>query len=311
MNPELKVAVLMGGIGSEREVSLQSGANIASALREGKTDVVACDITPNGLGILDDKSIDVFFLALHGEFGEDGRIQNILEQKNLVYTGSDSRASRLAFDKTASKSAFRNAGVNVAGDVTVTAETDLADLAEKLTKVGEKFVVKPIRQGSSVGVTIVEGPQKAAQTARQCFRQYGDCMIERFIEGREITVGILNGRALPIIEIRSRTPFYDYHAKYLDDATEYLFDTVDDADVVAGVQAVAVECFKTLGCRHLGRVDMMLTDDNVEYVLEINTLPGFTSHSLLPMAAARAGLSADRLCMEIIQAALEDFRKAE
>jgi D-alanine-D-alanine ligase len=309
LNPELKVAVLMGGIGSERQVSLQSGANITSALREGKTDVIACDITPDDLGILDDKSIDVFFLGLHGEFGEDGGIQDILEQKNLAYTGSDSRASRLAFDKIASKIAFRNAGVNVAGDVTVTAETDLADLAERLTKVGETFVVKPIRQGSSVGVTIVEGPQKAAQTARQCFGQYGDCMVERFIEGREITVGIVNGRALPIIEIRSRTPFYDYHAKYLDDATEYLFGTVDDADVVARVQAAAVVCFDSLGCRHLGRVDMMLTDDNVEYVLEINTLPGFTSHSLLPMAAARTGLNANRLCLEIIQAALEDFRK--
>jgi D-alanine-D-alanine ligase len=309
LNPELKVAVLMGGIGSEREVSLQSGANIASALREGKTDVIACDITPDDLGILDDKSIDVFFLGLHGEFGEDGGIQEILEQKNLAYTGSDSRASRLAFDKIASKVAFRNAGVNVACDLAVTAETDLADLAERLTKVGETFVVKPIRQGSSVGVTIVEGPQKAAQTARECFGQYGDCMVERFIEGREITVGIVNGRALPIIEIRSRTPFYDYHAKYLDDETEYLFGTIEDAEVVAAVQAVAIDCFKSLGCRHLGRVDMMLTDDNVEYVLEINTLPGFTSHSLLPMAAARAGLNANQLCMEIIQAALEDFRK--
>jgi len=309
LTPELKVAVLMGGIGSEREVSLQSGANIASALRQTKTDVIACDITPDELGILDDESVDLFFLALHGEFGEDGRLQEILERRNLAYTGSDSRASRLAFDKVAAKNAFRRAGVNVPADIAVTGPVEPAELAERLAKVGEKFVVKPIRQGSSVGVTIVEGPLRAAETARRCFRRYGECMVERFIEGREITVGILNGRALPIIEIRSQTPFYDYQAKYLDDATEYLFDTVDDADVVARIQTTAVTCFKALGCRHLGRVDMMLTDDSVEHVLEINTLPGFTGHSLLPMAAARTGLSTGQLCMEIVQSALKDFRK--
>ena len=131
-------------------------------------------------------------------------------------------------------------------------------------------------------------------------------MIEAFVPGREMTVGILDGKALPISEIRSKTAFYDYQAKYLDDATEYLFDTVASDETARLLQQTAVTCFKVLGCRHLGRVDMILTDDDVPYVLEINTLPGFTSHSLLPMAAARAGMSADALCAEIVRSAWRD-----
>lgn len=298
----------MGGIGSERQVSLLSGVNIARALAEAGFDVVTSDITPDSLGILDDERIDLFFLALHGQFGEDGRLQQILESRGLAYTGSDARASRLAFDKAASKAAFRDAGIIVAPDVTVTAEADLTDLPARLTKFGDKFVVKPIREGSSVGVVIVEGPDNARDAARRCLQDFGDCMIEAFVPGRELTVGIVDGRALPIIEIKSKMAFYDYQAKYLDDATEYLFDTVGNAETAGRVQETAVACFEALGCRHLGRVDMILADDDVAYVLEINTLPGFTSHSLLPMAAARAGLPADALCGEIARSALRDIR---
>ena len=309
VNPQLKVAVLMGGIGSEREVSLLSGANIAGALGAGGVGVVESDITPDDLSILDDESVDVFFPALHGEFGEDGRLQEIFEQRGLVYVGSDSRASRLAFDKIAAKSAFRGVGVRIAQDVCITTVEDMDGLCERLTKVGERFVVKPINEGSSVGVEIVSGCAEAAEAAGKCFAEFGECMIEEFIPGREITVGILNGRPLPIIEIRSKMEFYDYHAKYVDDATEYLFDTVLDEETVSRAQGAAVKCFKVLGCRHLGRVDMILDANDNEYVLEINTLPGFTSHSLLPMAAAKSGLSASELCIEIVEAALKSFGK--
>jgi D-alanine-D-alanine ligase len=302
----LKVAVLMGGIGSERQVSLLSGANIARALTKAGFDVVTSDVTPDNLQILDDETIDVYFLALHGEFGEDGGLQQILEDRNLIYTGSDARSSRLAFDKAASKSAFRAAGITVAPGVILNAEKDFDGLPQQLANFGDKFVVKPIRQGSSVGVEIVQGPDNACDAARRCLHDYHDCMIEAFVPGREMTVGILDGKALPIIEIRSKTAFYDYQAKYLDDATEYLFDTVASDETARLLQQTAVTCFKVLGCRHLGRVDMILTDDDVPYVLEINTLPGFTSHSLLPMAAARAGMSADALCAEIVRSAWRD-----
>lgn len=298
----------MGGVGSEREISLQSGGNVAAALRGAGFDVVEFDIAPDRLGILDDASVDVFYPVLHGEFGEDGQLQEILEGMGLVYVGSDSRSSRLAFDKIASKEAFRAGGVRVARDVCITSGGDLEGLCDKLAKVGERFVVKPIREGSSVGVEIVSGHAEAAAAGAKCFEKYGECMIEEFIAGREITVGILNGRALPVIEIRSKMQFYDYHAKYVDDATEYLFDTIVDSEVVAMVQATAVKCFEVLGCRHLGRVDMIIDDDG-EYVLEINTLPGFTSHSLLPMAGAKAGYPASELCREIVEAALESSRE--
>lgn len=299
----------MGGIGSERQVSLQSGANIARALRQAGLNIVESDITPQNLNILDDETIDLFFPALHGQFGEDGQLQSIMEHRGLVYVGSDSRASRLAFDKIASKDAFRAAGVRVADDISITSPHDLEGLVERLAKVGDKFVVKPIKQGSSVGVEILEGPDSVARAAENCLRQYGDCMVEKFVAGREITIGIVNRQTLPIIEIRSKVQFYDYNAKYLDDATEYLFDTIGDEGIVARLQQTAMKCFDAVGCRHLGRVDMILDSDDREFVLEINTLPGFTSHSLLPMAAAKTGLSAGQLCVQIVDAALNDAAK--
>ncbi len=304
-----KIAVLSGGIGPERDISLQSGANITSAIKQAGFEVVVSDIGPDNLGILDDKTIDVFFLALHGQFGEDGQLQQILEDRSLVFTGSDASSSRLAFDKIAGKCAFRQAGIAVAPDVLVDGTTDVETLSVRLAAMGDKFVVKPIRQGSSVGVKIIEGAGISAGTiaaaaAIECFEQFGNCMVEQFIAGREITVGILIGRALPIIEIRSKAGFYDYHAKYIDEATEYLFETIEDEQLVERISRDAEKCFKVLGCRDLGRVDMMLADDGSAYVLEINTLPGFTSHSLLPMAAAQAGIDCPRLCGSIITAAL-------
>lgn len=308
-NQKLKVAVLMGGVGAERDISLQSGANMAAAIREAGFETVEYDITRDDMPILDDRTIDVFFLALHGEFGEDGQLQEILEKKNLCYTGSDSRASRLAFDKIAGKEIFEQAGVTVPRHICLSAQTSAEGLVGRLGKIGEKLVVKPIKQGSSVGVAIVAGCEEAAAAAVKIFDEFGDCMIEQFIEGREITVGILNGTALPIIEIRSKQEFYDYHAKYIDDATEFLFDTVTDEKTVIKINRSAITCFDSLGCRHFGRVDMILSDSGEPYVLEINTLPGLTTHSLLPKAAAKAGLSNSQLCTKIIEAALETFKR--
>ncbi|MBN1816780.1 MAG: D-alanine--D-alanine ligase [Sedimentisphaerales bacterium] len=302
----LRIAVLAGGIGSEREVSLMSGANIAAALRTAGFNVVESDIRPDDLHILDDPKIDIFFLALHGEFGEDGQLQQILERRNLAFTGSGSEASRRAFDKVAAKKVFRGCGAAVAEDIYLDQFEETSLLAARLKELGHKFVVKPPCQGSSVGVEIVAGPTEAASAANRCVERFGDCMIERFIAGREITVGILDGKALPIIEIVSKSAFYDYHAKYVDDATEYRFDTITNPILVKTIQKTSEQCFAALGCRHLGRVDLILSEDGTAYVLEINTLPGFTSHSLLPMAAKKAGLDGPALCAKIVMAALRD-----
>jgi D-alanine-D-alanine ligase len=302
-NSKIKVAVLAGGIGAEREISLQSGRCVSEALEKAGLDVVTADIQPDNLDILEDSSIDVFFPALHGKFGEDGQLQQILEDKSLPYTGSDPTASKLAFDKIASKKLFVEAGVSIPAAVDFNPETDIRQLEEQLQHFADKYVVKPIRQGSSVGISIVSAPHEAIAAARETFSEFGDCMIEEFVPGREVTVSILCGQALPIIEIRTQTSFYDYHAKYVDEQTEFLFDTITDPVVVTNISQAAFDCFDSLGCRHFARVDFILSDQAIPYALEVNTIPGFTTHSLLPKAAAKAGFSMSDLCAKIVEAA--------
>lgn len=305
----IRVAVLRGGVGRERPVSLESGRCVTEAMQEAGLGVVPSDITPDDMTILDRKDIDVFFLALHGEFGEDGQLQQIFEDRGLVYTGSGPEASRLAFDKMASKRLFAGAGVDVPAVVEFTRDMQPAELEKRLQPLGEKFVVKPIRQGSSVGVHVVDSRSEAVATAQQVLDEFGDCMVESFVRGRELTVGVLGHQALPIIEIRSKTGFYDYTAKYVDDRTQYLFDTIEDRAVQARVQQAALACFDALGCRDFARIDFILTEDGTPYALEANTIPGFTTHSLLPKAAGRIGLSMSALCVQIVRTTLAQRKR--
>lgn len=302
---KLKVAVLMGGVGEEREISIQSGSCVAQALREAGVDVISADISPDNLDVLEDGSIDVFFIALHGRFGEDGQLQQILEDRSLVYTGSGPKGSRLAFDKLASKRAFAEAGVAMPAAIEFDSSGDMQRLEKQLEQFAEAYVIKPLRQGSTIGISIVGEPGEAVAAAQRCQEEFGDCMIEQYISGREVTVGVLKNRALPVIEIKARGGFYDYDAKYVDEETEFLFDTVEPALAVK-VQTDALRCFAGLGLRHFARIDFRLGEDNKPYVLEANTIPGLTSHSLVPKAAANAGISMSQLCAEIIEAALED-----
>ena len=304
----LKIAVLRGGIGAEREVSLLTGANLADAIARAGLNVVQADITPDNMSILDDSTIDVFVLGLHGRFGEDGTLQQILEDRGLAFTGSGSKASRLAFDKHQSTAIWQQAGIRVPWHIRVDHSHTADSLTAELADVGEKFVIKPITQGSSVGVQVITGPKLAVAAGMDCLTTYGDCMIEQFIPGTEVTVGIVLDKTLPIIEVRSKADFYDYNAKYISDATEYLFDTITDPALIDTLNEIALNCYTTLGCRHISRVDMIITEDNTPYVLEINTLPGFTSHSLIPMAAVKSGLDVPVLCSQIIEAALTDAK---
>lgn len=303
MNGKLKIAVLTGGIGSERDISIQSGQCVSQALTSGGFDVVTADIQPDNLDILEDNSIDVFFPALHGEFGEDGRLQQILQDKSLVYTGSGPIASKLAFDKMTSKKLFAEAGVTTPAAIEFNADSDIRQLEIQLKLLADEYVVKPIREGSSVGVRIVTDMQEVISAAEQTLKEFGDCMIEQFIPGKEITVGILEEQTLPIIEIRSKTGFYDYQAKYIDEQTEYLFDTITQPALITQIEQEAMDCFCALGCRQFARVDFILSDEAIAYALEVNTIPGFTTHSLLPKAAAKAGLTMSDLCSKIVEAA--------
>ena len=302
MNGKLKIAVLTGGIGSERDISLQSGHCVSQALIAGGFDVVTADIQPDNLDILDDNSIDVFFPAMHGEFGEGGRLQQILQDKSLVYTGSGPTESKLAFDKIASKKLFAEAGVATPAAIEFNAGSDIRQLEIQLKSLADEYVVKPIREGSSVGVRIVTDVQEVISAAEQTLKEFGDCMIEQFVQGKEITVGILEEQTLPIIEIRSKTSFYDYQAKYIDEQTEYLFDTISQPALITQIEQDAMDCFCALGCRHFARVDFILSEEAIAYALEINTIPGFTTHSLLPKAAEKAGLTMSELCSKIITA---------
>ena len=307
----IKVAVLAGGISNERDISLQSGKTIADALVQAGLEVISSDIAPDKLDILDDRSIDVFFLALHGKFGEDGELQEILEQRDLCFAGSGSAASKIAINKIACKEAVQITGIALPLHISVQDAGNTRHLIELIRQLGTKVVVKPISDGSSFGVRIIDDAKAAAEAGIETSKKFGDCMIEQYIRGREITIGILNGKPLPIIEIKSKHNFYDFDAKYLDDNTEYLFDTIKDKKLIENINALAVQCFNAVGCSHWSRVDMILSEDNVPYFLEINTLPGFTSHSLVPMAANKAGLTNAQLCLEIVNAAIETFKKGD
>jgi D-alanine-D-alanine ligase len=303
---KLKVAVLAGGSSREREVSIQSGKCVADALKKAGVSVVVSDIKPDSLEILSDKSIDVFFIALHGTFGEDGSLQEILESKGLIFTGSSSKTSKLAFDKWQSKDLFLSAGVPTPEAFLFEPDAKNTDLESRIGRLGPKYVIKPLREGSTIGITIADNPPQAVADAKKCAAEFGDCFIEKFITGREFTVSVLGNIALPILEIRPRAGIYDYHAKYIDDGTQYLFDTIDNPAVAAKMQKYAVDCFNVLGCRGAARVDFIIGDEDIPFALEINTIPGMTKHSLLPKAAAKAGISMSRLYLKMIEMAIAD-----
>ncbi len=304
----LNVAVLMGGVSEERQISLQSGGCVCRALRDAGIEPVESDVGPDDLSILDRSDIDVFFVALHGTFGEDGQLQQILEEKSLVFTGSGSQGSRLAFNKIEAKKRFTEAGVETPKSIVLDPQGDVQNLTRQIEGLGERFVVKPLRQGSTIGISIEDDAETALAAGCRCFEKFGDCMIEQYIRGKELTVGILGGKALPVIEIRARDGFYDYRAKYLDDNTEFLFDTIEPSLAVK-IQEDALLCFDALGLRHFARIDFMLSDDGEAFVLEANTIPGMTSHSLVPKAAERMGLSMSDLCVRIIDEALDGSDK--
>jgi len=301
----LDITVLMGGPSSERQVSLMSGSMIADALQSRGHRVTRADIMPDDVSALDRPGIDLVWIALHGWFGESGEVQQLCEQRKLPYTGSGPQASRLAMDKVAAKDHFRRAGLSVPPDVVVSADDPPGETAGALERVGIPAVIKPLDGGSSVGVTIARSERQRDRALGQMLEQYGRAMVERFVVGREVTVGILGDEALPLLQIIPAGEFYDYHAKYDDDAgTRYVFDHGLADDVVEAARKAALVAHEALGCRDMSRVDMIIEPDGTPQVFEINTIPGFTSHSLLPMAARRAGIEFDELVERIALMAL-------
>ena len=299
----LVIGVLMGGASRERPVSLASGRAVARALKRLGHEVRPLDVRPGDVsaGLLD--GLDVAFLALHGRWGEDGGIQGELDALGACYTGSGPEASRLAMDKVVAKDRFSAAGIPTPA-FRVAAPGDVDMLAEAMDKLGPILFVKPVADGSSIGVSRTQSMAALRRGAEKVWKGGDPALVERCIVGREFTVGILGERALPLVEIRTPGGWYNYHAKYRSDRTQYILDHGLALKVEDRMVEVAIGAHGALGCRDLSRVDVMLPDEGEPQVLEVNTIPGFTGHSLLPKAAARAGLSFGHLCERIAALAM-------
>jgi len=297
----LRIPVLAGGPSAEREVSLLSGAAVAAALRQRGHNVLISDIGPDNLAALEHPA-DVIFPALHGTFGEDGTLQAIMEARGLTYVGSQARASALAMDKDRTKHALRGLGVNLPAHVIVTA----AELAGGVPSIALPVVVKPVDQGSSVATFIVRNKGDLPGALQAVVERYGRAMIEQFIAGDELTVGLLDHEPLPPLCIRPKRLFYDYEAKYHAEDTEYLFEAGFSVGLLSEARMQSLRVFRHLGCRHLGRVDWIVDADGRLWFLEVNTIPGFTSHSLVPKAAAHVGICFDELVERLVLLALEE-----
>lgn len=301
---KLAVTVLCGGPSGEREVSLNSGRAVAAALRASGHDVVEADIGPDDLSALDRADLDAVFVALHGRFGEDGQVQQILEDRNIAYTGSGPEACRVAMNKQAAKDVFIAHGLPTpAGRVVSSMNgSTVSDLIEQL---GLPLVTKPVGGGSSIMVNIAKTGAELEAGLRVILEHGEAALVEEFIDGREVTIGILEDQALPVIELRTSREFYDYIAKYKGNHTEYVFDTGLDPVTYALVQDLALRTHRALGCRDFSRVDIRIDKQTRPFVLELNAIPGCTEKSLLPKAAAKAGIPFPRLTDRLVAAAME------
>jgi len=304
-----KIGILMGGPSSEREISLKSGKAVYESLGQAGLEVSAIDIKTDGreenIKLIESFGIDAAFIALHGRFGEDGQIQEILDTLNLPYTGSGAKASRLAMDKIASRKIFEVSGLSVPRYKTEEKNSYDSNWKKHLNGFILPLVVKPASNGSSIGLSIVEKEEHLGKALDLAFSFDERIVIEEYIRGREVTVGILDEKSLPVIEIIPKKGFFDYEAKYHAGMTDYMVPADLPAEIAARIQEAALSAHKLLGCCGCSRVDLIIDSNNTPFVLEVNTIPGMTATSLLPKAAKVAGVDFFRLCTKLIELAYE------
>ncbi len=296
-----KVAVLFGGTSAEREVSLNSGSRVLAALQGQGIDAHAFDPATQTLDDL--KGYDRAFIALHGRHGEDGTIQGALEVMHIPYTGSGVLASALAMDKFRTKLMWRAAGLPIPDYALLTADSDFAEVEEQL---GLPLFVKPAREGSSIGITKVKARGELKAAYEEAARHDPLVIAEKGVMGGEYTVGIIGDEAMPIIKIEPATEWYDYEAKYTRDDTRYLCPCNLPEAKEREIRQGALEAFRILGGRGWGRVDFLMDEEGKHYFLEVNTAPGMTDHSLVPMAARVAGLEYPALVRRVLELAAND-----
>lgn len=298
-----RVAVLLGGKSGEREVSLKSGSAVLKALLHQGINAEAFDPSQQPLYAISE--YDIAFIALHGRYGEDGTIQGALELMGIPYTGSGVLASAIGMDKWRTKMLWRASGIPTPPFALMTADSAAADFQRIETDLGLPLFVKPANEGSSIGISKVTRHGEIVSAFELAAQSDPMVLAERYIDGGEYTVGILGQRALPIIRIVPATEFYDYEAKYLRDDTQYLCPCGLSPEQESAIQADALRAFHAIGGQGWGRVDFLLDKNGQHYFLEVNTSPGMTDHSLVPMAAKAAGLDFETLVMTVLELAME------
>jgi D-alanine-D-alanine ligase len=299
---KIKIGVLGGGISEEREISILSAKQAYQSLQANRLNPVFIDINRSKKkkvkDLIKSYNIDTAFIALHGKFGEDGKIQAILEDLNLPYTGSRPQACLLTMDKILSKKTFFKKRIPTPDFI-----VQLNKKVE-LQNVSYPVVVKPYFSGSSLGISIVKSKAGLKRACQKAFSYQSKIILEDYIEGRELTVGILDKKPLGVVEIVPKKTYYDFDAKYKDGMSEFIAPAKLRDRVYKQVQDVSLLAHKALGCRHFSRVDIRLSKDNVPYVLEVNSIPGLTSHSLLPLSALCCGIDFNRLILLMVKLSL-------
>lgn len=307
----MRIAVLYGGVSGEREVSLSSGKGIVKALQKKHHEVIEIDFKPDRLQELISLDVDLVFIGLHGKYGEDGRIQGLLDMLNIPYVGSNVLASALAMDKAKAKQVFANNKIPVAHSLSfqITSRTNKDKIIQQIKdNFAVPFVIKPNREGSTLGLTIVKDKSEIKEALDKAIACDDVILVEEFIEGMEITVPVLgkigNEEALPVIEIIPKNEIYDYESKYAPGGSEHIIPARIDIETTKKVQDYAILAHQALGCKTYSRVDFILTKENIPVILEVNTLPGMTPTSLFPDAAKAIGMTYDDLVEKLVELSL-------
>jgi len=294
------IGVLLGGLSKEREISLKSGNAILDALITRGYDAVPIDVTRDVDRVLQEKAVEIAFLALHGRYGEDGSIQGLLEIRGIPYTGSSVLASALAMDKYLSKELARLEGLPCPRDMFFDGQhQDLKDFVRQC-HLPFPLIVKPSREGSTIGITKVDNSEQLAAAIQEAARHDTRVLVEQYIKGRELTVGLLNSEPLPVLEVVPKNGFYDYDAKYTPGASAYYCPADIPEALAAQLQEYSLRISRRIGCEGIARADYILGEDETPYFLEINTLPGMTETSLVPKAARALGMSFEELVEKIL-----------
>ncbi len=293
-----KVAVLMGGDSNERAVSLLSGEAVLHALRRLGIDAEAFD--PSSRDINEIQSYNRAFIALHGRGGEDGAMQAFLKSKNIAYTGSDSLSSAIGMDKLKTKLLWRSLNISTPDFLQVTEKTSYEEI---MSAIGVPFFIKPSNEGSSIGIDKIKNEKQYQDAFLKTSKIDANVIVEKFVDGEEFTVAIVNDKTLPVIKIKPSNEFYDYQAKYIKDDTQYICPSGIEKQKEVSISKEALQAFKIIGCSSWGRVDFMMDKQGRHYFIEVNTSPGMTSHSLVPMAAKEVGINFDQLVLEILKTA--------